>query len=300
MLTDKETGKGIRSGIFDIPPCLIKPNPALSRTEFSDTSLVSLADSIRRYGILQPLAVRLSEKGKYELIAGERRLRAAMLLSLRTVPCVIVGTEEKYEFLSVVENIHREGLGMFDEARAIRRLYEKHGRNASKTAALLSFSESELCERLRLCEFSRAEMQALDSLGVGMRDALLYLGVPQVLRFYTIKLCAEKGLSGTEASALCSAIATEKGLTPDELESFAVKFIEGIRAIEKEESTVPTEEPQSGRRTIFLRDLRAFEISLSKTCATLERAGFSADIKTEKDGEKTVYTICVEQRKKKG
>ena len=89
--------------IFIIPPYHIKPNPSLARTDFSDTSLVSLADSIRRYGILQPLAVRLSENGKYELVAGERRLRAAVLLGMKTVPCVMICESSDFEYLSVVE-----------------------------------------------------------------------------------------------------------------------------------------------------------------------------------------------------
>jgi len=280
--------------IFNIAPCLIKPNPALARTEFPDTSLVSLADSIRRYGILQPLAVRLSEKGRYELIAGERRLRAAILLSLPTVPCVIIGECGKYEFLSVVENIQREKLGMFDEARAVRRLFERNGRDAAETAKLLSVSERDVRRKLRLCEFSRAEMQALTRLGISEENAVMYLEVPQNLRYYTIKLCAEKGYQRADIDKICKALAEKNDMTPDDLETFSEALVaKHDRAKEdKTSQEVPSERPKP-RPTVLLRDLSLFEASLRKNCDILENAGWVTDIASERLGGSTVYTIKV-------
>lgn len=286
--------KNCRNGngeIFNIPPYLIKPNPSLARTDFSDTALASLADSIRRYGILQPLAVRISENGRYELVAGERRLRAALLLGMQTVPCVILETDSGFEYLSVVENIQREKLNMFDEARAVRRLFERSGRDISGTAKLLSLSESDLKRKLALCGFSRAEMQAILNLGINEREAEAFLCVPSNLRYYTIKLCAEKNYSCSETQALCRAIQKEEKLTPDDLESFAQTAVNADETEKQEEEQIL---PQKTKSKIVLRDLHAFEISLQKICSLLENAGCNAGIsKNEKNG-KTVYTVTVE------
>ena len=287
--------KNCRNGngeIFNIPPYLIKPNPSLARTDFSDTSLASLADSIRRYGILQPLAVRISENGRYELVAGERRLRAALLLEMQTVPCVILEADEGFEYLSVVENIQREKLNMFDEARAVKRLFERNGRDIPGTARLLSLSEVALERKLSLCGFSRAEMQAILSLGIGEREAEAFLCVPSSLRYYTIKLCAEKGYSCNETQMLCRAIRESEGLTPDDLEEFAHGT---INAPEDEKTKEAPALPQSTKPKLILRDLRAFENSLRKICSILETAGCSAGISKCEQTGKTVYTVTVEK-----
>ena len=275
--------RNYNGGIFNIPPCLIKPNPSLARTDFPDTSLVSLADSIRRYGILQPLAVRLSENGRYELIAGERRLRAAILLSLETVPCIIIESCREYEYLSVVENTQREKLNIFDEARAIRRLYEGNGRDISKVAKLLSVGEREIERKLRLCGFTRAEMQAILRLGFS-EEAEVFLCVAPPLRYYTIKLCAEKGYSVGDTARLCRALSESKVISPDDLESFAGRF---FGAAEKAAYARKT------NQKVILRDLGTFEASLRKICGILEKAGCKTSVNSKTDGTQTVYTVTV-------
>lgn len=278
------------SDLFHIPPYLIKPNPSLSRTNFPDSSLLCLADSIKRHGILQPLAVRLSTKGRYELIAGERRLRAAILLEMPTVPCILTDGKDLYEYLSVIENIQREKLTMFDEARAINRLHEKNGRDIPSTAKLLSISESDLGRKLKLCNLSRAEMQAITTLGIPEKTAVLFTDIPSRLRYYTIKLCAEENYTATEAASLCSAISKASDLYPDDLEAFAKKHIKNLRT-EKEPSTPQSSAPS--KKTVILRDLRAFENSLRKLCTTLENAGCRTDIRTDLQNGKTTYTVTI-------
>ena len=295
-MSEKKIDTVVSSEIFDIPPYLIKPNPSLARTDFPDTSLVSLADSIRRYGMLQPLAIRLSENGRYELVAGERRLRAALLLEMATVPCVIIGECGNFEYLSVVENIQREKLNMFDEARAIRRLFERSGRDTVKTSMLLSISEYDLYQKLRLCEFSRAEMQAILHLGISEAQTLIYLDVPHSLRYYTIKLCAEKGYSYTEASLLCSAVAEKTSLSPDELESFADKLLNYTVKESKnsEDYKYEKQEQEDKKIRVVLHDLHSFEVSLKRHCKILESAGCKTNISTQKGGNIATYTITVE------
>ena len=284
--------------IYNIPPHLIRPNPALARTDFSDTSILALADSIKRYGILQPLAVKLSDKGRYELIAGERRLRAAILMHMHSVPCVLIENLCDLECLSVVENIQRDKLTMFDEARALRRIYEKNGRDTEKTAKLLSMTEQEFLVKLRLCMFTRAEMQALTSLGISEDRASVFLDVPNGLRYYTIKLCAEKGYSPAETHELCRALSDacklyERKIYPDGLEEFADKFF-----AEKDKDKPASLPPQAvSKPTVILKDLRSFEISLRRICAILENTGCSTRLRIKSLPDTTTYTITVNTTK---
>lgn len=290
--TTKATPANVEK-IFQIPPYLIKPNPSLARTDFSDTGICSLADSIRRYGILQPLAVRLSENGRCELIAGERRLRAATLLGLSVVPCVIIRESDNFEYLSIVENIQREKLNMFDEARAIARLFNRSEKNLSKTAKLLSLSIPVLERKLKLTKFSRAEMQEILSLGTDEQIAVLFLELPQYLRYYAIKICAEKGYSKSETEQLCQKIISAPNLTPDELESFAEK------ALQKNTFSVAPKKVASPAPTILLRDLQPFKNSIEKSCKILNNAGYSTQTTLLENSEETVFTITVKKEKDK-
>ncbi len=279
--------------IFQIPPYLIKPNPSLARTDFSDTGICSLADSIRRYGILQPLAVRLSENGRCELVAGERRLRAATLLGLSVVPCVMLQESDNFEYLSVVENIQREKLNMFDEARAIARLFNRSEKDLAKTAKLLSISVPVLERKLKLTKFSRAEMQAILRLGTDEQIAVLFLELPQYLRYYAIKLCAEKGFSKSETERLCKKIVSSPNLTPDELEAFAEKVLQKPFSLAAEEPVGKT------APTILLRDLQPFKNSIEKSCKILNNAGYATETAIVENSEETIFTITVKKEKSK-
>lgn len=282
--------------IFNIPPYLIRPNPSLSRTDFSDMSLLTLADSIKRYGMLQPLAVKISDKGRYELIAGERRLRAAILLHMPTVPCILMESSDYFDCLSVVENIQREKLNMFDEARAIRRICEKNGRNTEKTAKLLSMTEADLLRKLRLCRFTRAEMQAVTNLGINESQAAVFLDVPASLRYYTIKLCAEKDYPPSKTADLCRAISEADKLYPDDLEAFADSFFAQRKVQDKSDTTTGQANTEK-KPMVVLKDLRSFEISLRKICAILENAGCSTRLRIHTSQGTTTYTVTVDTTK---
>ena len=111
------------SQVFNIPCDLIGPNRSQPRADFNNDALIKLSDSIKRYGILQPLTVKKIDDGayEYELIAGERRLRAARMLELYTVPCIVLhANDETSAELAIIENLMREGLNMFEMAYAGR------------------------------------------------------------------------------------------------------------------------------------------------------------------------------------
>ena len=112
-------------GLLEVPVNAIAPNPKQPRTQFDDEALASLAASIREVGILQPLVVRRTADSRFELIAGERRLRAAKAAGLATVPVVLRDSEDA-DLLreALIENIHREDLNPIEQAEAFKALLE--------------------------------------------------------------------------------------------------------------------------------------------------------------------------------
>ena len=134
--------------VLDLPIDALRPNPNQPRIEFDEASLRSLSDSIRRYGILQPLTVRRTDEG-YELIAGERRLRAAKLAGLREVPCLLArSSEEESALLALIENLQRRDLHYLEEAAAIARLIATYGLSQEQAAERLGKSQSAIANKL--------------------------------------------------------------------------------------------------------------------------------------------------------
>ena len=132
----------------------IRPNPAQPRRYFDEKSLNELSQSILRYGILQPLTVRRGAQG-YELIAGERRLRAARLAGLREVPCLLArADEENSSLLALIENLQRRDLHWFEEAEALSRLISTYGLSQEQAAERLGKSQSAIANKLRLLRLS--------------------------------------------------------------------------------------------------------------------------------------------------
>ena len=143
---------------------LLHPNPQQPRRHFDETGLQELAASIRAYGILQPLTVRRMEKG-YQLIAGERRLRAARIAGLREVPCLVARVDEQDAgMLALIENLQRRDLDCFEEAAAIARLIHRYGLSQEQAAEKLGRSQSAVANKLRLLRLpdEAAQLAALE------------------------------------------------------------------------------------------------------------------------------------------
>src|SRR3954447_21460425 len=116
------------TGLREIPTELIRPNPSQPRREFDDDALLALAESVKARGILQPVVVRPLAGGNYELVAGERRLRAAVIAGVGQVPAIVRETDESERLeLALIENMAREDLNAVEEARACATLVEDLG-----------------------------------------------------------------------------------------------------------------------------------------------------------------------------
>lgn len=181
------------NGLLEIPVEAVAPNPRQPRTLFEDDALDALALSIREVGVLQPIVVRKSEQG-FELIAGERRLRAAKLAGLATVPAVIRESDDAESLReALIENIHREDLNPIELAEAFRELLEELGLKQETLAERLGMSRSHIANTIRLLQLP-PDVQSLLAEGriqAGHGRALLTLGDAEGQRSLALRIAAE-------------------------------------------------------------------------------------------------------------
>ena len=184
----------------------IRPNRAQPRAKFDQNSIIRLADSIRRYGILQPLTVRRSDPEdscSYELIAGERRLRAARMLGYLTVPCIVKGVDDEASAeLAIIENLLREDLNIFEEAYGFRKLIENHHLTQDEVAKRMSVSQSAVANKLRLLRLGYEEQQLILENNLTERHARALLRVDDpVKRLKLLKSIIENRLNVSASEA---------------------------------------------------------------------------------------------------
>lgn len=159
-----------RSAVYYIPCDSIRSNTMRSRCDFNEDKLIALAYSIKRYGIIEPLCVRETEPDDsydYELVMGERRLRAAKLAGFSSVPCIIVDVDQGVSAeLSMVENIYSEPLNYFEIAAALERIAEFEENSLDDLALRLSLPQTELSKKLWLLELDYDERQMLLNMNI--------------------------------------------------------------------------------------------------------------------------------------
>ena len=156
LKTYMETGR-----VIFLPARVIHPNPEQPRKYFKETALQELADSIRQHGILQPLSVRRIGNS-YELIAGERRLRAAQMAGLTEIPCIVMTMDQQESGMAaMVENLQRQDLDYIEEARGIARLMDRCHLSQDQIAGILGRSQSSVANKLRLLKHSEPVLEAL-------------------------------------------------------------------------------------------------------------------------------------------
>ena len=166
LKTYMETGR-----VVFLPARAIRPNPAQPRKIFREEALTELADSIRQHGILQPLSVRRLGT-YYELIAGERRLRAAQLAGLTEIPCIVMNMDEKESGMAaMIENLQRQDLDFIEEAQGIARLMDQWSMSQEQVARTLGKSQSAIANKLRILRHSHPVLVALRENGLTERHA---------------------------------------------------------------------------------------------------------------------------------
>ena len=234
--------------IMQIPTAEIFPNPYQPRVAFSEDELRALSESIRQNGILQPLTVRFAED-HYELIAGERRLRAAKLAGLSTVPCIVMEISDRNSaILALVENIQRADLNCFEEAAALERLITCYGMTQEDAAMQLGRAQSTVANKLRLLRLTEEERE-------------------RILKYH---------LTERHARALL-----RLGSVQDRLEALDKIIRLGLN-VEKSELMIDEmigksrEQDNLRRRSALFKDVRLFTNAISRAVETMQAAGIPA------------------------
>ena len=263
-------------GVESIKISAIRPNPSQPRVTFEPASLSALADSIAQHGIIQPLTVRRTDRlGEYELVAGERRLRAASIAGLSEVPCIVCEIDRRRSaYLAIIENIQRSDLDMFEEAAAIFSLSSEHGMTQGEIARILSCSQSSVANKLRLLRLSDAERKLIteNSLTERHARAFLRLSDPE-RRLHAISLAVRGKMNVAATEELVEAMLRE-----DE-----------IRLALQE---IPEDKPH-GRRRFVLKDIRLFYNSIEHAMDIVRLAGIKIQSRRIETDECTELRILI-------
>ena len=246
----------------------IRPNPRQPRRLFDEAGLRELAASIRRHGILQPLTVR-RRPGGWELVAGERRLRAARLAGLETVPCIEAEVDERESaLLALVENLQRQDLHYFEEAAAIADYLRRSGVTQEEAAAQLGRSASAVANKLRLLRLSPACQAVLLENGLTERHARALLR-----------------LEDEEERLAAARRAAARKLNVAQTEQYIERRLAELQTT-----------PPAGRRTYILKDVRLFLNSVDRGLRIVREAGVEAKCLREDTEEEIVMTIRIPRR----
>lgn len=263
MISEKPRAAG---QVLLIPSEMIYPNPNQPRKSFNQEELVNLAISIRMNGILQPLTVRQIDKG-YELVAGERRLRASRLAGLISVPCIVIDVNTlKSAVFSLIENLQRQNLNYFEEAVAIEKLMRDFDISQEDAARRLGKAPSTVSNKLRLLSLPEKAREMLVEKGLSERHARALLRLPE------------------EDIMTCLETVIERKLNVSQTE----KYIE--------ELLIKEDKPKRQTKIMF-SDVKIFLNTINNAVDTMNRAGIGAQVKREDTGDSFRYVIDIPKNK---
>ena len=205
-------------GSVSLPISQVEPGLNQPRKRFDPDSLSELADSIRIHGVIQPLTVRRLSSGYYQIIAGERRWRAAKQAGLNEIPAVIIEADDrKVMELGLIENLQREDLNPAEEARGYQTLMTEYGLTQEQVAQRMGKSRPAVTNALRLLNLPEDLMALVEDGSLSAGHARALLGAPnQTLQRQAAKAVLEKGLSVRQTEALVKALQKEKKEKPQE------------------------------------------------------------------------------------
>lgn len=240
----------------------VEPNPAQPRTSFDREALLSLAESIRQNGILQPVTVRRNRKGHYELIAGECRLRASKMAGLSQIPAIVMETTEKDSaVLALLENLQRQDLNFFEQADALSSAIIEWNVTQEEAAERLSMAQSTVANKIRLARIPAAQQNRI----------------------------LEGGLTERHARALLRIVDEEKrGEALEEIirrrynVSQAERYVDDILEHRERKMRVPV-----------VKDVRIFLNTINKAIRVMKSAGICAEAEKKEDGAFIEYIVRI-------
>lgn len=254
-----------------IPIAKIRPNPYQPRKYFEKSSLIELSRSISQYGVMQPISVRYISNFAYEIVSGERRLKASKMAGLETIPAIIVNVNDKDSAaISLIENIQREELTFFEEAEGYRNLMDDYGYTQEELAFILGKSQSSVADKIEILK--------------------LDLNIKSII--------TENGLTEGHAKAL---LKTEDKNLQEEVLQKVVKY--GLNVKRTEELMESTLLKKSGKTVskrkikTYVKDIRLFTNTINKALEIMRKSGMetSYNLIEEEDG----YEINIKINKPK-
>ena len=251
-------------------------NPNQPRRYFDPEAIATLAESIRQYGVLNPLTVRRIANGGYELVAGERRLRAARVAGLTDVPCLLINADgEDSSVIALVENLQRRDLDFFEEANGFKRLIEQFGLTQEEAARKVGKTQSAVANKLRLLRLSQQNMELIRCNNLTERHARALLRL------------------NDEADRInVTNYIIEHELNVSRTEEYIDEFLKA------KENPQPVVEPESGKHVVRLfKDVRFFLNTLNRAVGVMVDAGIGATVKQQESDDGLTLTICIPHAK---
>lgn len=254
----------VLNNVVSLPIDSIIANPNQPRVIFLKQDLKDLADSIKSNGILQPLIVRLNDFGKHELIAGERRLKAAKLAGKLEVPCIVLkASDEQSAILALMENLQRKDLNFFEEAIAISKIIDRCNVTQQEIARKLGKAQSTIANKLRILKFSSEQKKKILFANLTERHARALLKVP-----------CEKDVDRVIDFVI------EKKLNVEQTEDYIKKMF--------------YEKKKSKPRIIpVIKDVRLFYNTINRAVKVMRKAGVMAKIQKEETNDYVKYVIKI-------
>ncbi len=252
--------------VSELPIIRIRPNKSQPRKQFNEADLKALSQSISENGILQPLIVRKISSSEYEIVAGERRLRASALAGLKKVPCIVVKCSDKESAVyALLENLQRADLGIFEEARGISRLIRRYGLTQEQAAEKLGKTQSTIANKLRLLRLTCEEQEWIEKTGLSERHARTLLRLEdETVRREALSRVITDGLNVSQTEALVNNL---------------------IQSTPKKQS--------KGKSKAVIKDIRIFVNTINKAVDTMRLAGINAETHKSDHDNFIEYTIRI-------
>jgi len=260
--------------IVYLPIEAIRPNPYQPRKTFDIENLEELAESIKIYGVLQPITVRMVGNNSYELVAGERRLRASKLAGLKEVPAIVINAHDQDSaILSLIENLQRENLNFIEEAQAYYNLINDHHLTQEQLAKVLGKSQSTIANKLRILKLSKEIQEKLLENDLTERHARALLRLPD-----------------EELQKKVLEVIVKKKLNVSQTEKLVQEMIDKI-------TKRPEVSQKNGKKMMkFYKDIRIFVNTIKQTVEAMKRSGVNAEYTQREEDEYLEFVIRIPKK----
>ena len=259
------TKERVINNVVLLPIKDILKNPSQPRVIFSKEDLKNLAESIKYNGILQPITVRINSNNKYELVSGERRLKAAKLAGDQEVPCIILKTsKEQSAIFALLENLQRKNLNFFEESLAIDSLIKKWKLTQDEIALKLGKAQSTIANKLRLLKFSDEKKAKMLANNLTERHARALLKLP----------------TEEDINQILD-IVIEKKLNVSQTEDLIKKHLQKGTSTKKKKF-IP-----------IIKDIRIFYNTINSAVKTMRKAGVNVKLQKKEDKEFVKYIVKI-------